>query len=383
MQNKTAPKKDLPLPDYYLLGAVLLMMALGMLMVMSSSAIMAERLYGDHYYFFKKQGVYTLFGLFAMYFGYKMPVKFFYKTVYLWLLAALMLLLLTLSPLGIEAGGASRWLGFGVATFQPLEFAKVALVLYLAYFFSHKQDMVKTFSVGFLPPLLVTGTIALVLMLQPDFGGAVFLTAVLFFMSLVGGTRLVYLLSSAILCAGAGALMIMESSYRLQRWMAFLEPFEHAKDVGYQVVQSFYGLGAGGVFGKGLGAGKQKLFYLPEAHTDFILAVLGEEMGFVGVSLVLFCLVVIVFRCFKNAFERFELQDRFTILGLALNIVLGGVLNIAVALGAVPPKGQPMPFISYGGSNMIMMSLSVGLILNIAGSENVKSGPVVYRLNKN
>ncbi len=382
MENNTAPKKDRSGLDYYLLGAVLIMMALGLLMVMSSSGIMAERAYGDHYYFFKKQGIYTILGLVVIYITYKMPVKFFYKTVYLWLLAALILLLLTLTPLGISAGGASRWLYFGLATFQPLEFAKVALVLYLAYFFSHKQDKVKTFSVGFLPPVLVTGTIALILILQPDFGGAVFLTAMLFFMSLVGGTRLVYLLSSALLCTGVGALMIRESPYRLQRWMAFLEPFEHAKDVGYQVVQSFYGLGAGGVFGKGLGAGKQKLFYLPEAHTDFILAVLGEEMGFVGVSLVLLCLAVIVFRCFKNAFERYELQDRFTILGLALNIVLGGLLNIAVALGAVPPKGQPMPFISYGGSNMIMMSFSVGLILNIAGRENVKTSPVVSRLNK-
>ena len=358
------------------------MMALGLLMVMSSSAIMAERAYGDHYYFFKKQGIYTILGLVVMYITYKMPVKFFYKTVYLWLLVALILLLLTFTPLGIAAGGASRWLYFGLATFQPLEFAKVALVLYLAYFFSHKQDKVKTFSVGFLPPVLVTGTIALILILQPDFGGAVFLTAMLFFMSMVGGTRLVYLLSSALLCTGVGALMIRESPYRLQRWMAFLEPFEHAKDVGYQVVQSFYGLGAGGVFGKGLGAGKQKLFYLPEAHTDFILAVLGEEMGFVGVSLVLLCMAVIVFRSFKNAFERYELQDRFTILGLALIVILGGLLNIAVALGAVPPKGQPMPFISYGGSNMIMMAFSVGLILNIAGRENVKSSPVVSRLNK-
>ncbi len=161
-------------------------------------------------------------------------------------------------------------------------------------------------------------------------------------------------------------MMVLESPYRLQRWIAFLEPFEHAQDVGYQVVQSLYGFGAGGIWGKGLGAGKQKLFYLPEAHTDFILAVLGEEMGIIGVSLVLICLGVILTRSFKHAWKKFDLQDRFTILGLGLNIVLGGILNVAVALGAMPPKGQPLPFVSYGGSNMLMMSLCAGLILNIA-----------------
>lgn len=357
--------------DYYLLGAVLVLMALGLLMVMSSSGVLAARIYGDPYYFFKKQLIYTCLGLVVIYTVYKIPLVFFYKTVYLWLFAAFVLLFLTLTPLGIKTGGSSRWLDFGLATFQPLELAKVSLVLYLAYFFSHKQEMIKTFSVGFLPPVLITGLLAWMLMLQPDFGGAVFLTALFFLMSLVGGARLIYLCSSALLCAGVGTSMILQSSYRMQRWMAFMEPFKNSKDVGYQVVQSLYAFGAGGIFGKGLGAGKQK-FYLPEVHTDFILAVLGEELGFLGVSVVLLCVTIILFRSFQHALKRRQLQDRFTVLGLSSIIVLGALLNVAIALCAVPPKGQPLPFISYGGSNMVMMSFCVGLILNIAAKKNTK-----------
>jgi len=357
--------------DRILLAAVLILMAVGLVMVMSASGVAAERRFGDALYFFKKQALFSLLGLGVIYGAWCIPRRFFYKGVYVWLGLALAALGLTLTPLGVTVGGSSRWLELGPIHLQPLEAAKVALVLYLAYFFSHKQEMVKTFSVGFLPPLVVTTSMACLLALQPDFGGAVMVALLFFLLCLVGGTRLSYLFSSMLLCGAVGAAMILNSPYRLKRWLAFLHPFQNAQDAGYQVVQSLYGLGAGHIAGVGLGAGKQKLFFLPEAHTDFILAVLGEEIGFLGLSLVFLCLGLILLRCFVIAGRQHDLQDRFTALGLTLIVAVGALLNLAVVLGTVPPKGLPMPFISYGGSNLLAMCFCVGLILNIGDRRRV------------
>lgn len=355
-----------PGTDYVFLGSVLALLGTGLIMVLSASGVMAERVWGDTTFFFKKQLVFTLLGLGVMAWAWRMPTGLFTRTVYLWLLAAFALLVLTFSPLGLSAGGARRWLDLGPVSFQPLELAKVSLVLYLGYFFSRKQDKLKTFSVGFLPPVIVTAAMALCLLLQPDFGGAVFLTALFFLLCVVGGARPIYLILSLGLSATAAAWMIIQSPYRIQRWLAFLHPFQDAKNTGYQVVQSLYGLGAGQLFGRGLGAGKQKLFFLPEAHTDFILAVLGEELGFVGISFVFLCVGVIMIKSFAIAYRQQDLQLRFTALGLALVMVMGALMNMAVVMGAVPPKGLPMPFISYGGSNLLVMCLCVGLLLNIS-----------------
>lgn len=352
--------------DHFILWPILIMMGLGLIMVLSASGVMSKMVYNDQYFYFRKQCLFTFIGLGVMFFAWRIPIKFFYKTVYLWLFGAIFLLILTLTPLGMEAGGASRWLPLGVFSFQPLELAKLSLVIYLAYFFSQKQEMIKSFSVGFLPPVLVAGCMAFILLLQPDFGGAAFILLLFFLMSLVGGTRLTYLLSSMFMSLGIGTLMILHSPYRLKRWLAFLHPFKHAEDIGYQVVQSLYSLGSGGLTGVGLGAGKQKLFYLPEAHTDFILAVLGEELGFMGISIVFICLGVILFRSFLIALKQDELQDRLMALGACLILLIGSLIHLAVVTGAVPPKGLPMPFISYGGSSMVMMSLCVGILLNIA-----------------
>lgn len=355
--------------DYWLLCAALLLAAFGLMMVLSSSGIMAERYFSGKYHFFKKQAVFAALGVALMLVCARIPRGALYNLTYVWIMAALGLLFLCgFTPLGISAGGARRWLNLGVISVQPLEFAKPALILYLAYFFARKQEMVKSFSVGFIPPFLVTGLLCLLLMLQPDFGGAVFLAALLFFMCLVGGTRLVYLLLSLIFAGGAGWLLITSSPYRFKRWTAFLDPFKSAKDEGYQLVQSLYALGSGKAFGAGLGAGKQKLFFLPEAHNDFIMAVAGEELGFVGLSAILFCVGFLLWRCFRVALLQKDLQDRFTAFGLSLILALGFLLNLAVVLGTVPPKGVPMPFVSYGGSSLLVSFLCVGLLLNLSRS---------------
>ncbi|WP_243544099.1 putative lipid II flippase FtsW [Pseudodesulfovibrio tunisiensis] len=352
--------------DHWLLLATLLLGGFGLIMVLSSSGIMAEHYFDDKYHFFRRQLAFTGVGLSAMVVCMQLPKKVLYGLTYLWVAGAMILLGLTLSPLGLNINGASRWLRLGPVNIQPLEFAKVALIFYLAYFFAHKQDMVKTFSVGFLPPFIVTGMFCGLLLLQPDFGGAVMLAGLLFFMCAAGGTRLSYLLLSLIFAGGAGWLLISSSPYRFKRWTAFLDPFASAQNEGYQLVQSLYAFGSGQIWGTGLGAGKQKLLFLPEAHNDFIMAVVGEELGFVGLSMIFVLIGFFLYRAFRVALKQEELQDRFTAFGMTLIPALGFVLNLAVVLGTVPPKGVAMPFVSYGGSNLTISFICAGILLNLS-----------------
>lgn len=353
--------------DRWLLTAVMLLAGFGLIMVLSSSGIMAERFHADKYYFFKKQLLYAVAGVVAMLVISRIPRGLVYGLSYFWIFLVMVLLILCgLTPLGVSAGGATRWISVGPVNIQPMEFAKPALVIYLAYFFARKQDMVQHFSIGFLPPFIVTGLFCLLLMVQPDFGGAVFLAGILFFMCMVGGTRIIYLAPAAAFGAFAGWELISSSPYRLKRWTAFLDPFASAQNEGYQLVQSLYAFGSGGLTGSGLGAGKQKLFFLPEAHNDFIMAVAGEELGFIGLSLFFLLVVFFLYRAFRIALQQEDLQDRFTAFGMTIVLALGIVLNLAVVLGTVPPKGVAMPFISYGGSNLVVSFICAGMLLNIS-----------------
>lgn len=355
--------------DYWLLGAALVLAGLGLVMVFSSSGVMAERFNGNRYFFIQRQGLFAMISLVLMTICAWMPRKILHGPVYLWLFLIIGLLVLTLvPPFSVKAGGARRWMRLGFMSLQPMELAKVVLVMYLAYFFSQKQQLVRSFSVGFIPPVVVTGFLGLILLLQPDFGGAVFLGMLFFLMSLVGGTRLTYLGVSMFFGIGAMGLLIASSPYRFKRWFAFLDPFKDPQNVGYQLVQSFYAFGSGGVAGAGFGAGKQKLFYLPEAHNDFIMAVVGEELGFIGVSIVFVCIGILLYRAFKVALAQDDLRDRFTAYGMGLVLGLGFLLNLAVVLGCVPPKGVAMPFLSYGGSNLLACFLCVGILLNLSRS---------------
>ncbi|PTN33075.1 putative lipid II flippase FtsW [Desulfonatronum sp. SC1] len=355
--------------DFWLLSVALLLSGLGLVMVLSSTGIMAERFYADKYYFFKRHLVFLIIGLGVMSAAAALPRLLYLRFAYAWLALAGGLLLLTLvSPLGVQAGGATRWLSVGPIMVQPLEISKVALVLYLASFFSRKQEMIRTFGVGFLPPVCITGALCVLLLAQPDFGGAASLMLILFCMSFVGGTRLVYLGATSFMALMGGIFLVMSSPYRFRRWFAFLDPFQDAQDVGYQLVQSLYALGGGGWLGEGLGAGKQKLFFLPAAHTDFILAVIGEELGFVGVSVIFVLVGVLLWRGLRIAKLQDGLQERFVAFGMLLILALGAMLNIAVVLGVVPPKGVPMPFLSYGGSSLVISLFCVGVLLNLSRS---------------
>ncbi len=353
-------------PDWWLLAITAVLVSIGLMMVFSASGIFAERVQADTYYFFKRQVLFAVVGAIALAIVSSLPRKVIYSMQYPVLLAVFIMLIITLTPLGAGAKGANRWIGVGPLKIQPMEFAKVALVLYLSYFMSTKQAIIKTFSKGVIPPFLVTGALCFLLLLQPDFGGAALMVLLLFFMCLVGGTRFIYLGASALLACGGAYLLVTQEAYRFRRVLAFLDPFAAPQAEGYHLVQSFYAIGSGGISGLGLGASRQKLFYLPEAHNDFIMAVLGEETGFIGFSLIFLLIGTFFWRGMLIALRQEDLRDRFTAFGVVLVLALSVVLNMAVIMGVVPPKGVPMPFISYGGSSLLTSLVCVGLLLNLS-----------------
>ncbi|GAU07821.1 putative lipid II flippase FtsW [Desulfoplanes formicivorans] len=353
--------------DWWLLFPLAVLTGLGLIMVLSASGVMAEKFWNTPYHFITRQSLFAGLGLCIMLATSRLSPSCLHALHYPLLAGSLVLLALTLLPVvAVKAGGASRWINLGFFSLQPLEVAKVALVFYLAYFFSRKQDRIKTFRIGFVPPFMTTGIMCALLLVQPDFGGAMFLVMILFLFCLVGGTRFSYLAISSIMALGLATVLVMTSPYRFRRWFAFLDPFKDAQDSGYQLVQSLYGFGAGGWLGVGLGAGRQKLFFLPEAHNDFILAVLGEELGFVGVSLVIVLMGIILWRCVVIALNQKDMQDRFLAFGAGLIIILGAILNMAVVLAVAPPKGVAFPFLSYGGSNMLTSFFCMGILLNLS-----------------
>ena len=355
--------------DFWLLFPVAVLTGLGLIMVLSASGVMAEKVWNDPYHFIVRQTLFAVLGLGVMFVMARVSNRFLHGLHYPLLAMALILLALTMVPqVAVRAGGASRWLNMGFFSLQPLEVAKVALVFYLAYFFSRKQDRIKSFHIGFVPPLVITLTMCGLLLLQPDFGGAMFLVMIFFLLCLVGGTHFFHLAVSSMTALGLAVVLVLTSPYRFRRWFAFLDPFKDAQDSGYQLVQSLYGFGAGEWFGVGLGAGRQKLFFLPEAHNDFILAVLGEELGFVGVSLVILLMGIILWRSVIIAVNLKDMQDRLLAFGCGLLIILGGLLNTAVVLAVAPPKGVALPFLSYGGSNLLTSFFCMGVLLNLARS---------------
>lgn len=352
--------------DWWLFTIMVCLLAIGLVMVLSASGIVAEKLNGDKYYFFKRQLLFAAMGGLTLWIAALVPREWLYKFQYPALIIALILLLVTLSPLTPRINGAKRWIPLGPLSIQPMEFVKIALAFYLAYFMSSKQSLIKTFSRGVIPPFAVTGLFCFLLLLQPDFGSAVVLAGILFFMCVAGGTRFVYLFVAVGMALSGALALAIASPYRLRRLTAFLDPFQDAQNTGYQLVQSLYAIGSGSFFGVGVGASKQKMFYLPEAHNDFIMAVLGEEMGFLGMSVVMILFGLLFWRCYRIVMGQKNLRDRFTAFGISLILGMGAVMNLAVVMGVAPPKGVPMPLVSYGGSNLLATMLCVGLLMNFS-----------------
>ena len=354
--------------DPLLLAAVLVLLMFGVVMVYSASAVYAGARLGDPLWFFKRQAIGAVIGLAALLAVMKMGYQRLEALAVPLVIVSLALLVLVQVPgLGHAAGGARRWMKLGSIVFQPSELAKVALVLWLARSLAKKQERIRVFSVGFLPHLVMLGLFAVLLLLEPDFGTAVVLGAVTFALLFVAGARLTWLLALAGAAAPVAAFLVWKSPYRVQRVLTFLDPWKDPRGHGYQTVESLLGFGAGGSLGVGLGASRQKLFFLPAAHTDFILSIVGEELGFAGVAAVLLLFATIVWRGVKAAYASADAFGCWAALGLTLLLGTEALVNAGMALALLPTKGMALPFLSYGMSSVIASCAAAGILLSVSG----------------
>jgi len=267
---------------------------------------------------------------------------------------------------GSRAGGAIRWFRLGPLSFQPSELAKFALVVYLAALLARKAEKVKQLWGGFLPPLIVTSILMAMLLKQPDLGTAAIFGFVALAMLFVAGTRTSYIILSILLAAPVVWKAIVGTPWRMRRMVAFLDPWAHRRGAGYQVVESQISIGSGGLFGQGLGQGRQKLFFLPEAHTDFIGSIIGEELGFVGIVLLVCAFALVIIRGFRAAFRAENEHASLLAVGLTTFIGTSAFANLAVAMGLLPTKGLVLPFISYGGSSLLVCAGAMGIVLSVS-----------------
>ncbi|HBK86517.1 MAG TPA: putative lipid II flippase FtsW [Firmicutes bacterium] len=361
-------------PDFVLLVTTLLLLAIGIVMVYSASEYVsrnttrtAENPEGYNYYVVRRQLVWVAIGLVVMFIGSKLNYwHLAHLAKFGYLATVIMLIMVKIPGIGVTRYGATRWLGFEPFIFQPSEIAKLSLSLFLARWLAIRGDRIESFVQGILPPLLFTGTICGLIMLQPDLGTTILIFAIAAVLVFVTGAQWKHIISLALTSVLGIIGLIYVEKYRLERWLSFRNPWADPLDTGHQLIQSFYALGPGGLFGRGLAQSIQKRFYLPFPHTDFILAVIGEELGFAGVSVVVLLYGIFVWRGLKIALNA---SDTFgTLLATALTATVGlqAIINIAVVTGSIPTTGIPLPLISAGGSSLIFTLGSIGVLLNIS-----------------
>ena len=355
--------------DVKLLFPVLFLVGMGIVMVYSASSALALEKYGTNLYFLKKQALFSLLGIVVLVICSHFPYRFFRFLTYPFLILALILLAaIQFSEFGYSAGGSARWLRFGSFSFQPSEFARFALVIYLAYSMNKKIDAIKYFTIGFLPHVLVLGVFTVLIFLQPDFGVVVIFGAITWIMMFVGGVRLLHLFPPLFILLPILYFFMVNAEYRLRRIISFLDPWQYPADEGYQIVHSLMAFGTGGIWGSGIGKGYQKLFYLPEPHTDFIFSVIGEELGLIGVMAILGLYLLILWRGISIARNAEDYYGSFVAIGLTAAIGIQVCVNMGVALGLLPAKGLALPFLSYGGTSLLINMASIGILMNITAS---------------
>jgi len=354
--------------DKVLIAVTLFLVFFGIMMVFSASFVVSYQENGTEYYIFQRQVSFAVLGLLLLAMTMVLDYHVLKSSVYLILGVSLLLLVLVLIPgIGKEINGARRWLGFMGLNFQPSELAKLALVIYLAYSLTKKDDKIKSLKVGYLPHLVVMVIMAYLIWKQPDLGAAVTIGVIACIMLFMAGTRLSYLLVTVL---GAGLVLyykIFGEGYNSNRITAYLNPWEDQFGSGYHIVQSYLALGSGGLTGVGLGQGIQKLYYLPYAYSDFIFAVVGEELGFIGAVLVIGAYALLAVRGFRAARRAPDLFGTYLAAGITCLITVGAILNIGVVTGLFPTKGMTLPFISHGGSSLVINMLAAGILINVSG----------------
>jgi cell division protein FtsW len=360
-------KRHAAAPDYVIVVAILLLLSIGVMMVYSASAAFAHYKYGDALYFAKRQFLFASLGVFIMFWISGIDPRKFYRYSVPGLILCFALLIIVLIPgVGILRNGARSWLGIGAFSIQPSEFMKLAMIAFLSRMFSRPDFDISDFRKGFLPGLLILGLAFGLIMLQPDLGTGAVLVGTGLSLLLAAGARMKHL-SGILALGGAGFVaLILAAPYRIRRIVAFLNPWQDPLGAGYQLIQSLYAIGPGGLLGLGLGMSRQKHLYLPEPHTDFIFSILAEELGFLGGATVIILFAVIAWRGFRIAIGSPDLFSGLMATGVTVMIMLQAVINIGVVSGAFPVTGITLPFLSYGGSSLTLSLAAVGVLLNLS-----------------
>ncbi len=355
-----------------LLAVTALLVVTGIVMIYSTSAVYAREVYGDATYFLKRHLVYLAIGIIASIWILSLDSQQIRKWAKPLMGIALVLLAAVLIPgIGRKISGASRWFRVGWISFQPSELAQLSVILYLSDVLSRKRSQLDNFLQGVMPALIALGFTALLILAEPDLGTAVATMVVALLLLFIAGVRWRVLLPLALAAIPLVIGLIAAKPYRMRRILGFLNPWADPEGAGFQLIQSMVALGSGGLFGLGLGESRQKLFYLPAAHTDFILAVIGEELGFIGASLILVLMGFFIWYGIRIAMRSPDAFGVLTGLGIMLLMLLETLVHVGVTLGAIPTKGLPFPFLSYGGTSLVINLMSVAVLINVARSRQV------------
>lgn len=361
--------------DHTLLIVTMILALAGLVMVFSASAVVAGNRFQDSGYFLKRQLAWLTFGFLLLHLASHIDYVWWKRlSIPLLGLIVVLLVMVLIPSLGVAAKGARRWLRLGPISLQPAEMVKLISVIYLAAYLTKKEDRITLFSSGLLPVLIVVGLLSGLVLLEPDLGTVVVIGLVTVGLLFLAGARLAHLMALGLCAVPAVLVLVLGSSYRRQRLMTFLAPWKDASDAGFQITQSFLAFGSGGPFGVGLGEGKQKLFFLPEAHTDFVLALVGEELGLVGTGAIILLFALFVVRGFQIAARARMPFGRYLGMGITLLIGIQALVNACVVTGLVPTKGLTLPFVSYGGSSLVVSLLGVGILLNISRDRQAGRG---------
>jgi cell division protein FtsW len=349
-----------------LLTIMLVLLTIGVVMLFSTSAAYAKDRYGDQHYLLKRQLAWMLVGAVGCVMAASVPYPKLRGVCTGVLVAAGVMLALVLVPhVGLKVGGARRWLGFGPMRFQPSELGKLALVVWLAHWLAKEKRRLDRFGRGFAVPMGVVGMTLLLILAEPDFGSTALMASVSFAMMYVAGVRLRFLVPTVLGGVAGFATLVIHNPTRAARLMAFMDLEKYKQGAGYQVWQAILAFGSGGFNGLGLGNSFQKMFYLPEAHTDFIFPIIGEELGLVGTLAILLAFALLMVCAAIISLRASDLFGQYLGMGMAVLLAMQALINIGVVTAWLPTKGLPLPFISFGGSNLVVNMVAVGLLLNI------------------
>jgi cell division protein FtsW len=348
---------------------------MGILMVYSASNAVSRESRGDSYYFLKKQVLWCCIGLLAMTIAASFNYRKYKSLAWPLLgLSCILLVFVYIPGIGIRISGGARWIRIWKLSFQPVELAKLALVICIAKLLNRNGDEIRNFKSGIFPGLLLLTVFIALIIKQPDFGSLVIMALVTFIMLFVGGAKINQMAWVTLVAVVLAAIAVLIEPYRLRRLLIFLDPWKDPKGAGYHIIQSFYALGCGGILGTGLGAGMQKLHYLPTPHNDFIFSVIGEELGLIGAVFITVLFMAIVWRGIHIALSTRNRFGSMLAFGIASLIGIQAIINIGVVTGSLPTKGLTLPFISSGGTSILISMISVGILLNISKDAQQNSG---------